>query len=196
MSKKSPQLYLASNSPRRRELLNQLDITFEVIPVSIDETTHANEQPQDYVCRMALEKARVGSDLIQLSHDIPIIGSDTSVVLEGAVYGKPRDKQHAFEMLRSLSGQTHEVMSAVALVCRDQERVALNTSLVTLKDLTDEEIESYWKTGEPADKAGGYGIQGKAARFISHLSGSFSAVMGLPLYETAELLEEFSVRIR
>ena len=188
------QLYLASTSPRRCELLQQLGVTLEVVPVDIDESIKKNENAHDYVCRMALEKARQGSQ--QAGKDtMPVLGSDTSVVLENEVFGKPQDKQQACVMLNALSGKTHEVLTAVALIQGDREKVILNISQVTFKVLNEAEILAYWESGEPADKAGSYAIQGKGAKFIKHLSGSFSGVMGLPLYETSELLAEFGVEL-
>jgi len=194
MQKHITQLYLASTSPRRRELLQQLGVIFEVVAVDIDESIKLNETAQDYVCRMALEKARLGCQLAG-KDTIPVLGSDTSVVLANNVFGKPQDKQQSSDMLMSLSGKTHEVLTAVALIQGDHEKVILNTSQVTFKDLSETEIEAYWESGEPVDKAGSYAIQGKGAKFIKHLSGSFSGVMGLPLYETAELLTDFGVKV-
>lgn len=189
-----PQLYLASTSPRRRELLRQLGVIFQTLPVDIDESCLSHEHASDYVRRMALEKARAGQRSLG-DHSIPVLGSDTAVVLADEIFGKPTSRQHAVDMLSALSGKTHEVLTSVAVVNSEQEKVCLHTSQVTFKSLSEEEIVQYWETGEPADKAGAYAIQGKAGRFITHMSGSFSAVMGLPLYETAELLAEFDVRV-
>jgi septum formation protein len=188
----APQLILASASPRRRELLTQIGIEFQQQVADIDETQRPGELPIDYVSRMALEKARTVHAVAQA--DVPVLGADTSVVIDGRVLGKPADYPHAHEMLRQLSGRSHEVLSAVALVY-GREAVAVNQSKVWFRDIGDSEIEAYWRSGEPRDKAGAYAIQGLAATFIQQLEGSYSAVMGLPLYETARLLQEFGIQI-
>jgi len=193
MSSINPQLYLASTSPRRRELLTSLGLQFDILPIDVEESRLPTESPQDYVCRVALDKARAGWSHKQRNQILPVLGSDTEVVRNDHVFGKPADREDAFRMLSLLSGQQHQVMSAVAVVEGDREKVLLNTSLVQFRSITTDEMQWYWQTGEPLGKAGGYAIQGKAALFINDLQGSFSAVMGLPLFETGELLAEFGV---
>jgi nucleoside triphosphate pyrophosphatase len=177
---------LASRSPRRRELLEQIGIDYEVIDIDIDESWNENEMPEDYVCRIAIEKARAGKTL--LKDNLPILAADTAVVLDGHILGKAETKEDAMNMLEKLSGKTHEVLSAVTVIS-EQERTKVNISKVTFKRLTKEEIERYCDTNEPIGKAGGYAIQGKAAVFIEKLEGSYSSVMGLPLFETKQLLD-------
>ena len=160
----------------------------------IDETPKPGEQPVDFVRRLALEKARAGHAQLVGADAMPVLGADTAVVIDGTIMGKPRDREEAVHMLLSLSGKTHRVLSAVALV-DEAEAFRLNISQVTFRSLTRAECEAYWGTGEPRDKAGGYAIQGRAAMFISRLQGSYSGVMGLPLYETAELLAAAGVRL-
>lgn len=184
-------IYLASASPRRRELLAQVGLAFEVIPSNIVELSRAGEPPADYVRRVALDKARFVAGLVRErslpTH--PVLGADTEVVLDGAILGKPLDRTDGVAMLRGLAGRSHTVLTGIALVHQDGEYSALSESQVTFARLTDEEIERYWKTGEPADKAGGYAIQGRGAAFITRIEGSYSGVVGLPLYELGELLK-------
>ena len=189
-----PVLYLASASPRRRVLLQQLGLGFRVLQVDIDETPLAGESPQVYVRRLALAKARAGRDAAECGESHPVLGADTSVVMDGVMLGKPRDRAQGIEMLQRLSGHSHEVLTAVALA-GTREAVRVSTSRVTFRTLDRAECEAYWDTGEPCDKAGGYAIQGRAAAFISRLEGSYSGVVGLPLYETALLLKEFDINI-
>ncbi len=180
-----PSLILASQSPRRRELLEQLGLEFRVQPADIDEQVLAGELPQAFVERMALEKARaVASE----QPDALVLGSDTIVVVDGHIMGKPRDRDEGLRMLGRLSGREHEVLSAVALLGPQGEACRTQFSRVCFRTLSRQEMDAYWATGEPADKAGAYAIQGLAAIFIEQLSGSYSGVMGLPLYETATLL--------
>lgn len=197
-----PDLYLASSSPRRRELLTQLGLQFTVISQAVPEHRPPEESPEDYVQRLALEKARAGFD--QLADEVlrPVLGADTTVVVDDDILGKPSGKLEALEMLARLSGRSHRVLSAVAVVGRDnlgQDRpnvktgVRLSESRVTFRVITEEEREAYWVSGEPTDKAGAYAIQGLAAIFIERLEGSYSGVMGLPLFETSELLGEFGI---
>jgi len=189
---KTPRIVLASASPRRRELLKQIGVGFRVVVADIVERPEPHEAPAEFVRRMAREKAlevmsRVGGRL-------PVLGSDTAVILDGRILGKPADRKEAAEMLASLSGKTHEVYSAVAVaVSEDTVHEALNVSRVTFSDLDPEWINSYIDTGDPMDKAGGYGVQGKAAEKISRIEGSFYGVMGLPLFETANLLKRAQV---
>lgn len=181
----NPVITLASKSPRRRELLTQAGIPFRCIDVDIDESHRPMESPSEYVIRLAEEKARSGRGV---DSSLPVLGSDTTVTVDNEILGKPEDSSHAIAMLKRLSGRTHEVMTAVAL--SDQERTLslLSTSSVRFAELTDRWIERYVEGGEPHDKAGAYAIQGAAAARIEHLSGSYSGVMGLPLFETCLLL--------
>jgi septum formation protein len=190
-----PQCYLASTSPRRQELLQQLCLSFDILTIDTDESMHMNELAEDFVQRLALEKARAGWKHSARKYDVPVIGSDTAVVYEGEVFGKPRDAEQALQMLIRLSGSCHQVMTAVAIKDAFQEKIAINISRVCFRSMTTQEINAYCATSEPEGKAGAYAIQGLAAQFIHHLEGSFSAVMGLPLYETAELLRQFAVKI-
>ena len=188
------QICLASQSPRRRELLQQLGINFEVLQVDVDETMQHGESPVDYAERLALEKARAGREVQAADGHLPVLGADTIVVASASVLGKPADRQQAIEMLQLLSGNTHRVISAVAMA-GNHEVVATSVSQVTFRTLTRRECEAYWDTGEPQDKAGAYAIQGLAAIFITRLEGSYSGVMGLPLHETAILLNEFGIQV-
>jgi len=189
----SEQLILASASPRRQALLQQVGITFRQQVAEIDETPLDNEVAERYVVRLALEKARA---VRQHSGDegLPVLGADTVVVVDGQLFGKPEGPAHAREMLQLLSGREHQVMSAVALV-RGREAVRLSVSRVWFRPLSGIEIDAYWRTGEPQDKAGAYAIQGVGALFIEQLEGSYTGVMGLPLYETGQLLQEFGIHI-
>jgi len=187
------QLVLASSSPRRSELLQQMRVSFVVIPVDIDETVLVGESPATYVERLALEKARAGWELSEKNR--PVLGSDTIVVIQGDILGKPRDRNHAIEMLKRLSGNTHQVLTAVALVEGDRSAIRLSESRVSFRSITEQEIQRYWESGEPADKAGAYAIQGLAAAFIQRIEGSFSGVMGLPIHETVDLLKAFGVDV-
>jgi septum formation protein len=188
-------IYLASASPRRQELLRQIGVAFEVLPSNIAEERLPGERPADYVRRVARDKARhVARKLKESGRPLhPVLGADTEVVLDDDVLGKPRDRAHALELLRRLSGRTHEVLSGVCLIRDGREHAALNTSRVTLRALTEAEIAAYWESGEPVGKAGAYAIQGRAAAFIQRLEGSYSGVMGLPLYELSELLKDAGV---
>lgn len=182
-------IVLASASPRRRELLEQIGLSFSVAPVDIDETPMPDERPDHYVERLARQKAEAG--LAQAGDpDSLVIGSDTTVVCDDRIMGKPTNEGQAAEMLRLLSGRTHKVMTAIALAGEHGCYARLVVTEVRFRDISDEQIAAYWQTGEPVDKAGGYGIQGKGAVFVDGLWGSYSAVVGLPLQETAELFEE------
>ena len=189
------QLYLASASPRRRELLQQIGVRFELISAPIDETPLPSEPPADYVRRLALAKAQAGLQVIGGSAQQPVLGADTTVVIDGEMLGKPESREHGLAMLARLSGREHQVFSAVALRRNTQQRCALQVSRVRLRALSAAERELYWQSGEPADKAGGYAIQGLGASFVAHLQGSHCGVMGLPLFETVELLDEFGINI-
>ena len=188
-------LFLASASPRRRELLAQAGILFEVIGgITVDETPQAGESAAALVQRLALSKARAGvAALAARRLDLTaarVLGADTEVVLAGRVFGKPLGEADCVAMLTALSGRTHEVLSAVALVEAGRERVVLGVSRVTFRAIGAAEARAYWATGEPGDKAGGYAIQGRGAAFVSQLEGSYSGVVGLPLFETLALLGE------
>lgn len=186
-------LYLASQSPRRRELLGRLGLAFDVLDVAIPERLGAGETPLDYVRRVAREKAGAGLLKVSATPGALVIGADTEVVLDDAVFGKPRDEADAADMLRRLSGRTHEVISVVSLASPAREAQTTCVSQVSFGVLDDAGIAAYLSTGEWQGKAGAYAIQGKAQAFVAHLSGSYSGVMGLPLYETAGLLREFGV---
>lgn len=180
-------LYLASQSPRRRQLLEQLDVAFTVVDVDVPEVRGVNEPPHDYVSRVARDKARTG--LASMNDvDAIVLGADTEVVLDNHVFGKPVDAQDAKAMLRRLSGRTHEVISALWAVGRAQEHSEICISRVRFSILSELQIDAYVATGEPFGKAGAYAIQGRGAALIEHLEGSFSGVMGLPVFETARLL--------
>lgn len=186
-------IYLASRSPRRQELLQQVGVHYELLPVTVDETPAAGEEAADYAQRLALAKAEAGWSSLAGKNPLPVLGADTVVVANATIMGKPRDRQQAIEMLQVLSGATHTVLTAVALVTEDR-LVRLNTSHVTFRTLSLSECEAYWESGEPADKAGAYAIQGLGAAFITRLEGSYSGVMGLPLFETVDMLETFGAR--
>ena len=180
-----PVLCLASASPRRRELLSQIGVPHSVAAAHIDEEVRQGEEPRDYVVRMAREKALA---IRQRGETLPVLAADTSVVLDDVIFGKPVDRADCLAMLEKLSGRTHDVLTSVALATKREVHVLVSTSAVRFRQLTAEELERYWDTGEPRDKAGGYAVQGLGAVFIEWLSGSYSGVMGLPLFETAELL--------
>jgi septum formation protein len=186
-------LYLASGSPRRRELLTQIAVPFLTQIAPIDENALPDESPIAYVERLALSKAQAGLAALTDTADAVVLGADTAVVLDGRILGKPTDRADALATLNDLSGRTHEVLTAVALVSRERQVSRVVTSQVTFRALSQAEIEAYWASGEPQDKAGCYGIQGLAAVFVSQLQGSYSAVVGLPLCETAALLAEFAI---
>lgn len=187
-------LYLASKSPRRRELLGRLGLPFDVLDLDIPEHRLPGEAAEDYVRRVAREKAGAGLLTVVGNPAAVVLGADTEVVLDDEVFGKPRDGADAAAMLRRLSGRRHRVMSAVSLVSPAREVQALSVSEVSFAELSDAEIAAYVATGEPAGKAGGYAIQGGAELFITCLSGSYSGVMGLPLHETACLLREMGLQ--
>ncbi|HEY5613209.1 MAG TPA: Maf family protein [Lysobacter sp.] len=186
-------LYLASKSPRRHELLRRLGLPFDVLDVDIPEHREPGEAAEDYVRRVAREKAGAGLLSVLGNPSAMVLGSDTEVVLDHEVFGKPHDAADAAAMLRRLSGRSHRVMSAVSIVSPGREVQALSVSQVTFAELTDAQIAAYVATGEPMGKAGGYAIQGGAEIFTTRLSGSYSGVMGLPLYETACLLREMGL---
>ena len=190
LQSRSPLVCLASVSPRRRELLTQIGVSHTVVGADIDESVKPGEAPRDYVLRMARQKALT---VRERGESLPVLAADTTVVLDNTIYGKPRDRADGMAMLGRLSGRTHEVLTAVALVNSNEVTVRLSVSTVRFRGLSPEECAAYWDTGEPRDKAGGYAIQGAAAVFIEALSGSYSGVMGLPLFETGELLRAAGV---
>jgi septum formation protein len=230
---------LASKSPQRRQLLEQIGLRYELLDVNVEEHINPAETPQQYVTRLAIDKAKAGwlslkqerneelqqgdvkqerKSKLQQGAELPVIGADTCITVDELILGKPRDRAHGLSMLKLLSGKTHRVYSAVSIIgfarnnhtskspSNGQDRLKdplsdslleewrVNESQVTMRKLSSIEIEDYWNTGEPVGKAGGYAVQGLAAKFISHLSGSYSAVMGLPLFELAELLQIFGIR--
>lgn len=189
------QVYLASGSPRRRELLAQIGVRFAVVTADTDEDCLPGEHPGDYVLRLALEKARAVRAALPRTDHRPVLGADTAVVIGEQILGKPEDQEQALAMMRLLSGRTHRVLTAVALVGPDGERTDLSETRVTFRTLDEEEVLRYWRSGEPRDKAGGYGIQGLGALFVSGLNGSYSGVMGLPLFETGRLLAQVGIEL-
>jgi septum formation protein len=187
-------ILLASGSPRRRELLDQIGVAYRVLPAGIDESVRPGEDPETYTCRIAQEKVLAAK--VRRAPGEIVLGADTAVVLGEQMLGKPGDQAGAMEMLRALSGRTHEVYTAVAVLDpRDVLDVLLNVSEVTFAELDDAWIQAYVATGEPMDKAGAYGIQGWAGCQIRRVSGSYSSIMGLPLYETAQLLAKADLRL-
>jgi septum formation protein len=181
-------VYLASASSRRRELLQQIGVPFRVIAADVDESPLQDEAPMTYVSRLAAAKADVGWQCLREPAEAPVLAADTAVVFDGFILGKPLDRRDAELMLQKLSGRTHEVLTAVALRSPAGLKTRVSRSLVTFRPIEAAEAQAYWDTGEPCDKAGGYAIQGHAAVFVADLKGSYSGVMGLPLFETAELL--------
>ncbi|QTF10305.1 septum formation inhibitor Maf [Brenneria izadpanahii] len=184
------QLYLASSSPRRRELLALLDIPFAHLSVAVEERRLPNEAAETYVRRLSHEKAAAG--VLAAPTDLPVLGADTIVVLNGQVLEKPRDEAHAAQMLTQLSGQRHQVMTAVALADKHDILSSLVVTDVVFRTLSRQDIEHYIASGEPMDKAGAYGIQGKGGCFVKAIKGSYHAVVGLPLVETYELFSNFA----
>ncbi|GAA0560860.1 nucleoside triphosphate pyrophosphatase YhdE [Rheinheimera aquimaris] len=184
-----PAIALASSSPRRRELLAQLGVNYKLVKADIDETVLPAEAAAVYVQRLALAKAHAG--LARLQHDLPVLGADTVVVVDGLILGKPADFEQFRQTMLLLSGRSHQVMTAIALVSAKHQLTQLVSTDVTFRVLTEAEIRAYWATGEPQDKAGGYGIQGLAGRFVQRINGSYSAVVGLPLCETEQLLQQW-----
>ena len=186
-------LHLASKSPRRAELLARLGLDFGVLDLDLPEQRQPNEPAQEYVRRVAREKAGAGLLLVMSVPGAVVLGADTEVILEDEVFGKPRDAEDAAAMLRRLSGRTHLAVSAVSVVSAGRELQALSVTEVTFMELGAQDIAAYVAGGQPMGKAGAYAIQGEAERFVTHLSGSYSGVMGLPLFETSQLLKSFGV---
>ncbi|WP_095193922.1 nucleoside triphosphate pyrophosphatase [Pseudomonas sp. Irchel 3A7] len=186
-------LYLASGSPRRRELLTQIGVPFTAISADIDETPLTHESPSAYVERLARGKAAAGRDSVVSDAPFCVLGADTAVVLDGKILGKPVDEADACAMLKMLSCKEHEVLTAIALLEGERCESRVVRSVVRFRPIDSDEAVAYWASGEPRDKAGGYGIQGLGAVFVAGLDGSYSAVVGLPLCETAELLGHFGI---
>ena len=187
------QIILASASPRRRELLAQIGVRTMAQSVDIDEAQKHNESVMAYVQRLAMEKAQRGFDTIKNDKKLPVLGSDTIVEIDGLILGKPENRQQAKKMLQQLSAQKHTVHTSVAIVTEEKSLIDTSSSEVLFKTLEDREIDLYLATGEADDKAGSYAIQGIAAQFIKNINGSFSGVMGLPLFETAQLLKQCGI---
>lgn len=183
-----PILYLASASPRRSELLTQIGVSFRVLASSVDERVLPGESPEQYVERLALAKAQAGLAMLGGQTDVLVLGADTSVVLDGTILGKPAGRDEALQMLQALSNREHQVLTAVALASPKHCTSRVVSSHVRFCAISEAQMQAYWDTGEPQDKAGGYAIQGLAAIFVREVRGSYSAVVGLPLCETAELL--------
>ncbi|MCL4123451.1 UNVERIFIED_CONTAM: hypothetical protein GTU68_033862 [Idotea baltica] len=187
-------LVLASGSPRRKELLSQLGYEFSVLVTNVEECKHAQETAEEYVKRLSLDKALAALSLLQVNaseeqHVVP--GSDTVVVSQGQVLEKPADLADSKRMLTQLANERHQVMTAVSVVSAEKQKTEIIITDVWFKPLSEKEIEQYWQTGEPCDKAGSYGIQGLGGRFVTRIEGSYYAVVGLPLFETDQLLQEF-----
>jgi septum formation protein len=188
----SVQIILASASPRRMELLDQIRVTYRIHPVDLDETPLPDETPLDYVQRLAAEKS--AACMSQFKTQIPVLAADTAVILGDVIMGKPKGQADALAMLKQLSGKTHQVFSAISLRGREHGQ-AVSITEVTFRRLTECEMLEYWHSGEPIDKAGSYAIQGLGGVFVESIKGSFSGVVGLPLFETAELLSRQGVEI-
>ena len=187
-------MYLASQSPRRRELLTQIGVEFSVLAVDVEEQQQSGELAADYVARLARDKAQAGTVVLESANvatDYVVLGADTIVVYAGQVLEKPVDEADSKRMLSLLSGHEHEVMTAVALADNSRCWVEVVTTQVQFRDISVTEMHDYWCTGEPSDKAGSYAIQGIAGKFVSHMSGSYSAVVGLPLMQTEQLIQAF-----
>ena len=188
-------LYLASRSPRRREILDQIGVHYELVAGDIDETPKTGEIPEEYVARMACEKACAGLAAMLEARMVqrPVLAADTSVVVDGKILGKPADREEAMAMLSALAGRDHQVMTVVAVTDGDRQESRLSITRVLFNPLSEEQIARYWETGEPRDKAGAYGVQGLGAVFVRELQGSYSGVVGLPIAETVDLLDCFGV---
>ncbi len=187
------QLYLASASPRRREILERMGVVFEIVSQTTDEAVLPEEAPEVFAIRLALEKARSGLAQRPSGATAPVLGADTAVVIDEQILGKPADRSEALAMLEQLSGQPHRVLTGVALVDGERELTRLSLSTVTFREILPAEQAAYWESGEPIGKAGGYAIQGAGGVFVEQLEGSYSGVMGLPMFETHDLLSEFAI---
>jgi septum formation protein len=205
MSVSDKRIYLASRSPRRRDLLKQIGLPYELLLLredlrrgpDIDETPLPDESPGVYVLRMAQEKVAMAVRQIAYRRlpQKPVLAADTTVVFDGQIVGKPDDVEHAARILRALSGREHQVLTAVALALRDQVETQISVSSVWFREMSDADIRRYCSSGEPLDKAGAYGIQGRAGAFVTRITGSYSGIMGLPLAETVELLQKFDIAV-
>ncbi len=193
MKNNQSEIYLCSKSPRRQELLRQIGVTFSLLEVDIDETPNPAETPQRYVVRLAQEKAMAGWADSARASMAPVLGADTTVVCAGEIMGKPEGKAHGLLMLSKQSGVTVQVITAVCIVKEGNIINYISKSNVVFREISSDEIKAYWSTGEPIDKAGGWAIQGKGAIFIKSLEGSYSGVMGLPLFETAKCLKSIGI---
>ena len=189
----NPRLYLASASPRRRELLSQIGLAHLVLPQQIDESLRVGEQPDRYVLRLAAAKAGAGWQDQRRELTLPVLAADTSVVCNGQILGKPATLAEARTMLQLLSGRTHQVLTGIAVGFGEELQTKVVSTDVSFRALSAAEIDAYWYSGEPRDKAGAYGIQGKAALFVERIAGSYSNVVGLPLFETVQLLAGFGI---
>ena len=205
MSVSDKRIYLASRSPRRRDLLKQIGVPFELLLLredlrrgpDVDETPLPDESPGVYVLRIAKEKATMAVRQIayRALPQKPALAADTTVVFDGQVVGKPDDAEHAARILRALSGREHQVLTAVAVAMKEQVETQISVSSVWFRELSDADIRRYCASGEALDKAGAYGIQGRAGAFVTRISGSYSGIMGLPLAETVELLHKFNIQV-
>jgi septum formation protein len=196
-NRNTPVVILASASPRRQELLRQIGVSFQTVEPDVDETPGHNESADAFVLRLALEKARVGLRMVR-ERDLngaPVLGADTCIVFDGEILGKPDDREHGIAMLTRLAGRSHEVLTGVALVDDGREQQVISRSRVTFAHLSPDEIAAYWDTGEPADKAGAYAVQGRAATFIERIEGSYSGIVGLPLFEVAHMLKNLGMQL-
>jgi septum formation protein len=192
-----PSIYLASRSPRRAELLQQMGVLFSVVPADIDEAPHAMERSDAYVKRLAIEKAQAGYALVlqKAWFEMPVLAADTTVSIDGEILGKPQDDEDAYRMLSLMSGRWHEVHTGIAVAQAGHVAMEISSTMVQMDDLSDAVIRAYIATGEPKDKAGAYGIQGIAGSLIKRIEGSYSGVMGLPVYETAKLLKQAGIAL-
>ena len=198
-------IYLASRSPRRRELLKQIGVNFELLLLredprrgsDVDETPLPDELPDAYALRVASAKAEFAARQAMQRNlpQHPVLAADTTVVLDGQILGKPADAAHAIQMVQALSGREHQVITAVAVARREQLETRLSVSSVRFREIAEFDVRRYITSGEPFDKAGAYAIQGRAAAFITRIEGSYSGIMGLPLAETAELLQRFGIEV-
>ena len=183
-------IILASASPRHSELLDQIGVSYKIQAVNIDENNHFQEKPEALVKRLAEEKSQAIKNSV-----IPVLGSDTLGTINNELLIKPKDFQHAKSMLQKISGEWHDILTAVSITYLDTTKTIVNNNRVLFREITNDEIQAYWNTGEPHDKAGAYAIQGIAACFIEKIEGSYSGIMGLPLFETSQLLEQFGISI-
>lgn len=192
-----PAIYLASKSPRRREMLEQIGVPYEPLVVTVDERRSDGETPEDYVVRLAREKAAAGAALMLARGLVvrPVLGADTLVICDGEVMEKPANQQQAATMLRRLSGREHQVLTAIAFNDGGRRDERLGQTRVRFRALSDTEIRAYWQTGEPRDKAGAYGIQGKGAVFVESIEGSYSNVVGLPIEQLFVSLQSFDIDV-